>query len=423
MPPCIGAFGLRCGEVPRTKREDKHRQLRKQVQEGNNTIRKVTAMSQQISLSDLAQAGAGGSTAVNAVTLETSDAVREQVKTQLETVSVEEQQAIDKKAAEIDLLQPGLENSYGKDVSRATSGFADEIMEKTRSKDSGDGGDLLREMLVVLDRNDMGAVAKVPLLGRLLGSANNLRRKYQTVSGQIDEIVGKLERAQSQMIGDIAMYDRMYEQNAQQYRDLRVTVAAGRKALEEFRTGNLPQLERQVSESSDPMAAQQLKDFRDKLERFDKRLDDLDRIGVVCLQQAPEIKLIQQADQTIANKIDTTISTTIPVWKSQMVVALGLQHQKTALDLQNKADDLTNRLLARNAAAIHSGAVAAEKANQRGVVDVETLEKVNNELISALKETVEVQKAGREQREQGRTRMRQIEQSLKQALIENAQAL
>lgn len=380
-------------------------------------------MSQQISLSDLAQANAGAMPTTNAGTLAATDDVREQVKTQLEAVSAEEQQAINRKAAEINLLQPGLENSYGKDVSRATSGFADEIIEKTRSKEAGDGGDLLREMLVVLDRNDMGGMAKVPVLGKLFGSVDNLRRKYQTVSTQIDEIVGKLERSQSQLIGDIAMYDRMYQQNAQQYRDLRVTVGAGRKALEEFRTNNLPRLEQQVKESSDPMAAQQLKDFRDKLERFDKRLDDLDRIGVVCLQQAPEIKLIQQADQTIANKIDTTISTTIPVWKSQMVVALGLQHQKAALDLQNKADDLTNRLLAKNAAAIHSGAVAAEKANQRGTVDIETLEKVNNELISALKETVEIQKSGREQREQGQTRMRQIEQDLKQALIENAQAL
>ena len=182
-------------------------------------------------------------------------------------------------------------------------------------------------------------------------------------------------------------------------------------------------LEAEAAASGDAMQAQVLKNFKSKLDRFAKRLDDLDRISVVTLQTAPQIKIIQNADQTIVDKIDTTISTTIPVWKSQMVIALGLSNQRKVLDLQNKADDVTNKLLARNAAALHKGAVDAEKANQRSVVEIDTLEKINAELIATLKETVQIQKEGEANRETAQVKMRQIESDLKNALLENAQQM
>ena len=209
----------------------------------------------------------------------------------------------------------------------------------------------------------------------------------------MQHLITTLQSAQAKLVADISMYDTMYTQNAQQYRELKMTVLAG------------------------------LKDFKSKLDRFAKRLDDLDRISVVTLQTAPQIKIIQNADQTIVDKIDTTISTTIPVWKSQMVIALGLSNQRKALDLQNKADDVTNKLLARNAAALHKGAVDAEKANQRSVVEIDTLEKINAELIATLKETVQIQKEGEANREAAQVKMRQIESDLKNALLENAQQM
>ena len=202
-----------------------------------------------------------------------------------------------------------------------------------------------------------------------------------------------------------------------------MTVLAGKKALADFNANQLPALEAEAAASGDAMQAQVLKNFKSKLDRFAKRLDDLDRISVVTLQTAPQIKIIQNADQTIVDKIDTTISTTIPVWKSQMVIALGLSNQRKALDLQNKADDVTNKLLARNAAALHQGAVDAEKANQRSVVEIDTLEKINAELIATLKETVQIQKEGKANREAAQVKMRQIESDLKNALLENAQQM
>lgn len=185
----------------------------------------------------------------------------------------------------------------------------------------------------------------------------------------MQHLITTLQSAQAKLVADISMYDTMYTQNAQQYRELKMTVLAGKKALADFNANQLPALEAEAAASGDAMQAQVLKNFKSKLDRFAKRLDDLDRISVVTLQTAPQIKIIQNADQTIVDKIDTTISTTIPVWKSQMVIALGLSNQRKVLDLQNKADDVTNKLLARNAAALHKGAVDAEKANQRSVVE------------------------------------------------------
>lgn len=235
----------------------------------------------------------------------------------------------------------------------------------------------------------------------------------------MQHLITTLQSAQAKLVADISMYDTMYTQNAQQYRELKMTVLAGKKALAD----QLPALEAEAAASGDAMQAQVLKNFKSKLDRFAKRLDDLDRISVVTLQTAPQIKIIQNADQTIVDKIDTTISTTIPVWKSQMVIALGLSNQRKVLDLQNKADDVTNKLLARNAAALHKGAVDAEKANQRSVVEIDTLEKINAELIATLKETVQIQKEGEANREAAQVKMRQIESDLKNALLENAQQM
>lgn len=169
----------------------------------------------------------------------------------------------------------------------------------------------------------------------------------------MQHLITTLQSAQAKLVADISMYDTMYTQNAQQYRELKMTVLAGKKALADFNANQLPALEAEAAASGDAMQAQVLKNFKSKLDRFAKRLDDLDRISVVTLQTAPQIKIIQNADQTIVDKIDTTISTTIPVWKSQMVIALGLSNQRKVLDLQNKADDVTNKLLARNAAALY----------------------------------------------------------------------
>ena len=342
---------------------------------------------------------------------------------QIARLSDGDRAAVQQLSDSIDLTKRGIESSYAKDVQRSTSTFADDVLGKVRSKDTGQTGELLSDLLSTVDDAELGPVRNIPLLGNLFSGIEKLRRRYQKVASQIDEIVGKLETQQTRLVSDISLYDTMYQQNAEQYRQLKLYVLAGKKALRDFEANQLPKLEAEAKASNDPMQAQILTDFKSKLDRFAKRLDDLDRVSVVSLQTAPQIKIIQNADQTLVDKIDTTISTTIPVWKSQMVIALGLENQRKALDLQKQADDVTNRMLQENARTLHQGAVDTEKANQRAVVDTETLEKVNGELIATLRETVQIQKEGKANREAAEVKMRQIEADLKNALIENAQQM
>lgn len=338
-------------------------------------------------------------------------------------LSPEDQQRVNELARSIDFMKGGIESSYARDAQRSMTDFADTVLAKTANKSAGEAGELLRELLADVEDAELSGIKQVPIIGKVVVSIDKLRRTYQKVAPQVDEIVEKLERAQAQMVADIAMFDTMYNRNVEQYRTLKISVAAGRQALAAFRAEQLPGLEAEARESGDAMDAQVLKDFKDKLERFDKRLDDLDRVSVVALQMAPQIKLIQNADKSISDKIDTTISTTIPLWKSQMVIALGLSNQRAALDLQRSVDDTTNKLLRANAEALEQGAVDAERANQRGSVDIETLEEVNQRLISTLKQTVQIQQEGRAARVEAENRMRKIEGDLKTALLENAQAL
>lgn len=394
-------------------------------------------MVQEISLADLTRGSSAPQPADLTATATTTDSATGSVlvpanaaltpentlETQLANLPEADRARIQQLANSIDLTKNGIESSYAKDIQRSTSTFADDILSKIRSKDTGQAGELLQNLLTTVDSAELGPVRNIPIIGSLLGGADKLRRRYQKVSSQIDEIVGKLEAQQTRLVSDISLYDTMYQQNAEQYKQLKMYVLAGKSALHEFRTTQLPKLEAEAAASSDPMQAQVLTDFKSKLDRFAKRLDDLDRVSVVALQTAPQIKIIQNADQTIVDKIDTTISTTIPVWKSQMVIALGLENQRKALDLQRQADDVTNRMLQQNARILHQGAVDAEKANQRGVIDIDTIEKVNSELISTLRETVQIQKEGKANRAAAEVKMRQIESDLKNALIENAQQM
>ena len=383
----------------------------------NNEVMPVEAQAvpaKRVSLADIAAsqgAARAGQPAATPVALAEPPAI---------VLSPADQQRARELAATIDFTKSGIESTYARDAQRSMSDFADNVLAKTSNKATGEAGALLRELLADVESAELSGVKQIPIIGKVVVGIDKLRRTYQKVAPQVDEVVEKLERAQAQMIADIAMYDTMYQRNVDQYRSLKVYIAAGRQALADFRAEQLPALEAEAASTGDAMGAQVLKDFKDKLDRFDKRLDDLDRVSIVSLQMAPQIKRLQNADKSISDKIDTTISTTIPLWKSQMVIALGLANQRAALDLQNHVDDTTNKLLRANAEALQQGAVDAERATQRGSVDIETLEEVNKRLIDTLNETIKIQQEGRAAREDAAGRMRQIESDLKTALLEAA---
>lgn len=373
----------------------------------------ATAAASTVSLADLmapnaAAAPASQETDMQQVASDVQQASR---------LSPAEQEKADQLASTIDFMSSDIDSTYAADAQKSMTSFSDAVLAKTSSREAGEAGEYLADLLGTLNKSKLD---DVPVIGTVSMKLKAMQRKYQKVESQMDEIVAKLEKAKSQMVKDIAMYDRMYAENLAQYKQLKIYVAAGKKALKDFYATQMPALEQQVQASNDPMAAQTLKDFKDKLERFAKRLDDLDRVSVICLQTAPQIKILQNADKTIQDKINTTITTTIPVWKSQMVLAVGLANQQKALDLQNAADDLTNKLLNEMASKTHQGAVAAAKAGQRSVVDIETIQKVNSELISTLQETVQIQREGRAAREQAEGQMRKMEEDLKNALIDQA---
>lgn len=335
-------------------------------------------------------------------------------------LSAEDQQKATELAGKIDFTQQGIEQSYGADAQRGMATFSEGVLDSVASKDTGEAGELLRQLLTTVDDSSLSGFKKVPIIGKVAMKVDEIRREYQKVAPQVDEIAGKLETSQAQMVSDIAMYDKMYDQAVAQYKQLKIYVAAGQQALADFRRDQLPQLEAQAAASEDPMASQVLKDFKDKLNRFEKHLDDLDRVSVVALQSCPQIKILQNADKTVVDKIGTTLNLTIPLWKSQMVIALGLENQRRALELQNAVDETTNKLLKQNAEKLHQGAVAAEKANQRGVVDVDTLQETNDQLIATIKETIQIQQEGRKQRQDAQAKMRKMEDDLKGALMEQA---
>ncbi len=373
-----------------------------------------------ISLSSLMSSAANAQTETNLVPVkQTEQAV---VKT-VSMLSPAEQKQVDDLARQIDFTQSAIESTYGADAQRSIASFSDTVLEKTASKDTGEAGELLRELATTVDDSQLSGVKKLPIIGTITVKIDQLRREYQKVAPQIDEIVAKLERSQAQMVADIALYDKLYDQSVAQYKQLKIYVAAGQKALADFRATQLPRLEEEAAASADPMAGQVLRDFKSKLERFDKHLDDLDRLSMVTLQSCPQIKIMQNADQTIADKIGTTIGMTVPLWKSQMVIALGLENQRQALELQKNVDDVTNRLLKQNAERLHQGAVDAERASQRSVVDTDTLQSVNDQLIDTIKDTIQIQQEGRAQRAEAQEKMRKMETDLKNALIEQARSL
>lgn len=330
---------------------------------------------------------------------------------------------VERRAAGIDPIDRDTLNSYGADAQSHMADFSRDMLRRTQSRSMGEAGELLRGMLTSInDNKKSNAVAGIPVIGRIIMGAERMRRNYQNVSEQLDEVAGRLERVKAQLVHDVSMYDDMAEANAEQYHEIRLTVLAGRKALEDFRNGRYARLKHEATESGDPMKAQLLQDAEAKLDRFEKRLDDLERIGYVTVQTQPQLRILRGSNEQVIDKIQTTITTTLPLWNQSMLIALGLRNQRAALDMQRAVDDATNKLLIDNANELKLNSIDAAKASQRSVIDLETLEKTTAATIDALKETIRIQREGRENRANARERMAELERSLHTALVEAARA-
>jgi uncharacterized protein YaaN involved in tellurite resistance len=313
--------------------------------------------------------------------------------------------------------------SYGLPAQSRIANFADSLLGDVRNKDAGAGGQALNELLKKVRELDIDALspsgkAHIPIVGRFSNVFNRFAAKYQKVAGSIDRIVDALERSRMGLLKDMTILDKMFELNLEYLKQLDVYIAAGEQVLEELNTVRLPELELEARTSSDPMAAQRLADFQQAVTRFERRLHDLRLTRMIAVQTAPQIRLIQGSDHDLVEKIQSSILTTVPLWKNQIVIAISLYRQQKALELQRQVSDTTNELLAKNAELLRDGQAKVGREVERGVVDVETLRKVNSDLIATLEETIRIQDEGRQRRLQAEGEIVQLQGELRQKLIE-----
>ncbi|MGN0691737.1 MAG: toxic anion resistance protein [Oscillospiraceae bacterium] len=344
--------------------------------------------------------------------------------TQLE-LSPEEKAKVAQIKESIDLTDPNTTVQFGIGAQRRLTEFTDSILDNVRSKDGSQVGDLLSGLVVEINSldpssltNDSGILSKLPGVKNAVKILKKLAERYSKAEVQIDKIEAALEKARMDMLKDISVFDIMYKQNLDCFRELGLYIEAGRERIEEIRTESIPKLRAEAQASGDPMDAQLVRDFEDEVDRFEKKIYDLELSRTIAVQTAPQIKLIQNNDRVLVDKIQTAVLNTIPIWKSQFVIAMGLNNQQRVLKMQREITDTTNSMLLKNSELLKVNTVETAKESNRGIVDVETLQKVNQNLISTIEETIQIQKEGRQKRAEAEKTLGQIENDLKNKLVQ-----
>ena len=331
-----------------------------------------------------------------------------------------EQQMVNEFAAKIDIENTNQILQYGAGTQKKMADFSDTALENVKMQDLGEIGDLITNVVGELrdfDAQDDG--------GRFFGffkkqssKIENLKNKYDKAEVSIEKITDSLQQHQVRLLKDSAMLDKMYEQNLNYFKELTMYILAGKKTLEETRNGKLAELKNKAMMSGLPEDAQAARDLDEKCNRFEKKLHDLELTRTIAMQTAPQIRLIQNNDTVMVEKIQTTIVNTIPLWKSQMVLALGIAHSAEAAQAQRQVTDITNELLRKNAEMLHTATVETAKESERGIVDLETLQKTNADLIQTLDDVMRIQMEGRQKRQAAESEMRRMEDELKRKLLE-----
>lgn len=331
----------------------------------------------------------------------------------------EEQKLVADFAARIDIENTNQILQYGAGTQKKMADFSDAALANVKTQELGEAGDLIAE--VVGELRDFDATEEKGIFGFFKKQSNKIeamKNRYAKAEVNVQKIVDSLQEHQIRLMKDSAMLDKMYQQNLNYYKELTMYILAGKKKLEEVRNGRLSQLETKAQISGSAQDAQEAKDLNSKCNRFEKKLHDLELTRTISMQTAPQIRLVQNNDTTMVEKIQTTIVNTIPLWKSQMVLALGIAHSTEAANAQRKVTDLTNELLKKNAEALHMASVETAKESERGIVDIETLKKTNADLIQTLDDVMRIQKEGRIKRQQAEVEMQRMEAELKSKLLE-----
>lgn len=331
----------------------------------------------------------------------------------------EEQEMVNSFSEKINVENAAQILQYGAGTQKKMADFSDEALKNVRAQDLGEIGELLAD--VVGELKGFDAEEEKGFFGFFKKQANkieNLKNKYDKAEANVERITDSLQQHQIRLLKDSAMMDKMYEQNLLYFRELSMYILAGKKHLKDVREGKLKELEDKARLSGLPEDAQAARDFDNKCTSFEKKIHDLELTRMVSLQTAPQIRLVQNNDMVMAEKIQTTIVNTIPLWKSQMVLALGIAHSSEAARAQRQVSDVTNELLRKNAEKLHMASVETAKESERGIVDLETLKQTNAELIQTLDDVMRIQKEGRARRQAAEAEMIRMENSLKEKLLE-----
>lgn len=354
--------------------------------------------------------------------LEKKEEVIPQKQLQKEEVPVltpEEQKMVNDFAAKIDIENTNQILQYGAGTQKKMADFSDTALENVKKQDLGEIGELISNVVGELKDFDVQEEGKFfGFFRKQTSKIENLKNKYDKAQANVEKITDSLQQHQVRLMKDSAMLDKMYEQNLNYFKELTMYILAGKKKLEETRNGKLAEMKNKAALSGLPEDAQAARDLDEKCSRFEKKLHDLELTRTIAMQTAPQIRLIQNNDTVMVEKIQTTIVNTIPLWKSQMVLALGIAHSAEAAQAQRQVTDITNELLRKNAETLHMATVETAKESERGIVDLETLQKTNADLIQTLDDVMRIQMEGRQKRQAAEMEMHRMEEELKRKLLE-----
>ncbi|HOQ62369.1 MAG TPA: toxic anion resistance protein [Clostridia bacterium] len=332
----------------------------------------------------------------------------------------QERKAVDEFSARIDLSNPQHVMLYGADAQKKISNFADTILAEVRNIDAGDVGDSLTKLISELKSFESSA-EKPRGLRALFSNAQKhiamVQARFDDVAGNVSNIAGTLEGHQVQLLKDVSMFNHLYDMNLEYFRELSMYIIAGEKRLKDVREKDVARLKQKATQTGDTMDAQKASDLEQAADRFEKKLHDLKLTRQISLQMAPQIRLLQNNNSLLIERIQSTLVNTLPLWKNQMVLALGMEHSRQAMQAQRAVTDMTNELLKKNAETLKQGTIETATEAERGIIDIETLVQTNKSLIDTMNEVVRIQTEGRQKRAEAEKTLRRMEDELKQRLI------
>ena len=334
------------------------------------------------------------------------------------TFSPEEEKMIDDFSKKINLEDTNIILQYGSGAQKKISNFSEKTLDTVRNKDLGEIGGLLDKVVMDIRSMERDEESSGPLgfLKKQVNKIDDIKVRYQSAEKNIEQVAKTLENHQITLMKDISMLDQMYDLNEEYYKEITMYIEAGNRKLKETYASEIPALEAKATESNLPLDAQKVTDLKSQANRFEKKLHDLDLTRMVSIQMAPQIRMVQSSNSIMAEKIQTTIVNTIPLWKNQMVLALGMNHTNQAIETQQRVTDLTNDLLRKNADTLKQNTIETARATERGIIDLDTIKHTNDQLISTIEEVRNIQIEGKKNRTLAQAEIARLEDELKRNL-------